>query len=65
MTRSGQSNTLPPLYKPERPNKHWQLGAVARAAGVSRDSNPFSYPGTRWEWEAGWDYENREIEAGR
>jgi hypothetical protein len=43
----------------------WQLGAIARGASVARTENPYTYPGSRWEWDAGWDYEDREIEAGR
>jgi hypothetical protein len=60
-----QSSALPPLYRPPHPNAHWQLGAIARTAGIDRSGCPFGYGGSRWEWEAGWDYENREIEAGR
>jgi ribosome modulation factor len=65
MSQLGQSDTRAPLHRPEEPNEHWQLGAIARAAGISRGQCPFRYPGSRWEWEAGWDYEDREIEAGR
>jgi ribosome modulation factor len=64
MTDPGQS-VLPPLYRPAKPNPAWELGAVARAAKVSRDDCPYTYPGSRWEWQAGWDWEDREIEAGR
>jgi hypothetical protein len=56
---------LPPLYKPPTPCTSWQLGAIARSAKIPRVNCPFGYGGNRWEWEAGWDYEDREIEAGR
>jgi hypothetical protein len=64
-TQTGQSNTLAPLYRPPNPCESWQLGAVARRANVERSGNPYTYPGKRWEWEAGWDYEDREIASGR
>jgi hypothetical protein len=65
MTLREKSDTLPPLYRPPTPNLHWQLGAIARCAHVARTDCPFEYSGSRWEWEAGWDWEDREIEAGR
>lgn len=49
------------LYKPPNPNPAWELGAIARAAKVSRSNCPYTYPGKRWEWEAGWDWEDHEI----
>jgi hypothetical protein len=64
-SRVSESSTLPPLYRPPNPNEHWQLGAIARCAEVPRNDCPFTYGGSRWEWEAGWDWENREIESGR
>lgn len=53
------------LYRPAEPNRHWQLGAIARMAQMPRTSCPLTYPGFRWEWEAGWDYEDQRIGAAQ
>lgn len=45
-------------YRPECPNEHFLAGEKARREGVARDDYPHDYPGSRWEWEAGWDRED-------
>lgn len=64
MTPSRNSATP---HRPSVPNAHWLEGETARRAGRPRTAVPHDYPGSRWEWEAGWDYadtmfcENRGI----
>lgn len=53
-TNRGSSETAP--YRPSCPNAHWLAGKEAFEAGRSRDSHGIPYSGSRWEFEAGWDY---------
>lgn len=53
-------------YRPPTPNEHWRAGEQARKDGIARGDCPLSYRGSRWEWEAGWDYcDERLRERGR
>lgn len=54
MRRQNVSPVAP--YRPITPNEHWQAGAAAHRGGVERDCCTLTYPGSRWAWEAGWDY---------
>lgn len=46
----------------------WETGAIARAAGIGRDRNPYRCRGrtAARAWERGWDHEDRQLagEAG-
>lgn len=48
-------------YRPPMPNDHWLAGESARVERLARTDCPLSYPGSRWEWEAGWDYADAAI----
>ena len=40
----------------------WQLGAIARAAGLTLEDNPYRGVTKRLAWERGWLYEDRVLE---
>lgn len=42
-------------HRPKTPNAHWLTGEAARIANKPRIA-PYARLGSRWEWEAGWDY---------
>lgn len=54
--------TLPTLpYRPQHPNLAWRNGASARSAGVAYEDCPYTQPGKRREWQAGWEYEDAAL----
>jgi hypothetical protein len=55
----GQSDRAP--YRPVAPNEHWLAGASARRCGAALSDCDLSYCGSRWEWEAGWEWSDYEI----